>query len=129
MFRFVLLALPLVTLELGFGAFVQDLFGVGVSGGGISGFLRLWEFSLEATALTGLFLLIQGRGGTWWRDGLLVGGSAWVFRGALTVVTVARVTTLPRDPWVGQVYAWLLLYGLAGLMLGFLARRFEVNPS
>jgi hypothetical protein len=127
--RFVLLALPLITLELGIGAFVQDLFGWGLRTGSVTGGDRLWELGLEAVALTGLFLLIQGRGGSWWRDGLLAAGVAWVFRGALTVTTVARMTPLPRADWVGQAYVWLALYALAGLALGLLARRCSVGPE
>lgn len=127
--RFLLLALPCITLELGLGAFLQDLLGIGLKAGAVTGGARLWELGLEAVALTGLFLLIQGRGGSWWRDGLLAGGVAWVFRGALTVTTVARVTSLPRADWVGQAHAWLVTYAFAGLLLGLLARRFAVGPG
>ena len=127
MFRFVLLALPGVALVFGFGAFLQDLLGVGVTGGGISGVTRLWEFFLESIAFTGLFLLVQGKGNSVWRDGLLTAGAAWVFRGALTVVTLARVTNLPRDAWVGQAYAWLVLYVAAGLTVGLLATSCKVR--
>ncbi|MBZ0112764.1 MAG: hypothetical protein K8J08_09895 [Thermoanaerobaculia bacterium] len=129
MLRFLLLALPLVTLELGIGAFVQDLLGIGLKSGSVTGGDRLWELGLEAVALTGLFLLVQGRGGSWWRDGLLAGGVAWVFRGALTVTTVARVTSLPQAAWVDQAHAWLVLYALVGLLLGGLARWCSVGPD
>lgn len=118
----------MVTLELAAGAFVQDLLGWGAAGG-VSGSGRLSELALEALALTGLFLLVQGRGGSWWGDGLLTAGVAWVFRGALTVLTLARATDLATEPWVDQGYAWLALYAVGGLTLGLLARRFSVSRT
>lgn len=78
---------------------------------------------LEAIALAALFLLLQGRGGSWWLDGLLTGWIAWVFRAPLQVLTVAAATHLSPDPWWSMAVRWLALYSVCGLLLAALARR------
>ena len=132
MIRFVLLALPVVLLVLAGGAFVADQWVP--SGGalaargldrpaGAPSSLVLATTCLEALGLTGLFLLIQGRGGSVWLEGLLTAGIAWVFRGPVQVLVLASHSRLPREPWWGLALVALATYAVCGLLLAALARR------
>jgi hypothetical protein len=131
--RFVLVALPLVLLLLAAAAVAQELTvppgapSAGAALAGLAGPWQLGEWLLEATALAGLFLLVQGRGGSWWLDGLLTGGAAWVFRGPLLLLTMGRLSPLALRSWAPQVWWWLGSYLLVGLALGWLARRSGVE--
>lgn len=78
---------------------------------------------VEALALTGLFLMIQGRGGSWWLDGVVTGLVAWVFRGPILVLSVVSLSRLGSDPWWPMSLRWLVLYLTCGLMLSVVARR------
>lgn len=134
MTRFVLFAVPLVVLVMAVWGWGVETTGLEPAGAELAGFgvarprpLPAWAragtWLLEALALTGLFLLVQGRSGAWWLDGLLTGAIAWIFRGPLLVLTVAALTRLPRQPWWGHALSWLALYPLCGLALAVLARR------
>jgi hypothetical protein len=79
---------------------------------------------LEAAGLAALYLLIQGRCGTWILDGLVAGWVAWIFRGPLLVVTLVVATRQPQGSWWSLVVGWWVLYSLCGLALAMLARRF-----
>ena len=85
--------------------------------------IRIGTWLLEAMALTGLFLLLQGRSGAWWLDGLMTAAIAWVFRGPLMVLSLAQITRLPREPFWGHPVHWGLVYLVSGLVLAYLARR------
>lgn len=78
---------------------------------------------VETLALTGLFLMIQGRGGSWWLDGVMTGLVAWVFRGPILVLSVVSLSRLGSDPWWPMSLRWLLLYVVCGLTLSLVARR------
>lgn len=84
---------------------------------------------LQAAGLVGLYLLIRGRTGSWWLDGLAVGWTAWLFRGPLVVVTLAGVAGQSQQAWWRLTIAWWWLYCLCGLLLAALARRMIVAVS
>lgn len=137
MVRFLALAIPVVLLVLALAATVQDATGWGGDETDLSrlgllaredvGPVRLGEWLLEALGLTALFLLVQGRGGAWWLDGLVAGSIAWIFRGPALVLTLSRVTRLPPEPWIGLTEAWLVTYLVAGLSLALVARQLGVR--
>lgn len=81
----------------------------------------------ESLALTALFLLIQGRTGAWWMDGLVAGMIGWVFRGPVLVLSVVSLTRLGSDPWWPMSLRWLVLYALCGLLLAGVARALGVE--
>jgi hypothetical protein len=89
--------------------------------------VTLAAWAIEAVALAALFLLVQGRGGNWWLDGLLTGGLAWVFRGPLLVAAVATLSRLPRQPFVEWARLALVLDLGCGLLLAGLARAMRVE--
>ena len=76
---------------------------------------------LEAFGLIALFLLIEGRTGSRWLDGLLAGWIAWIFRGPLLVVTLVVATGWPQGPWFRLALGWWVLYSICGLTLAQLA--------
>jgi hypothetical protein len=69
-----------------------------------------------------LFLVTQGRAGSWWLDGLLAGWLAWVFRGPLLVLTVTVAAHQSQEAWWRIVFGWWVLYSCCGLALAALAR-------
>ena len=77
---------------------------------------------IESLALTALFLLVQGRGGAWWMDGLVAAAIAWVFRGPVLVLSVVSLSRLDSDPWWPMSLRWLVLYAICGLTLAAVAR-------
>ncbi len=89
----------------------------------------LGAWLMEACGLMALFLLAQGRCGSWWLDGLVAGWVGWVFRGPLLVLTVVVATRQPQDPWWRLAVAWWVLYSLSGLVLGWLGRAVEPAPE
>lgn len=136
MLRFVALAIPLLLLLLGLAASVQELTGLAsdetdlqqlglARAGGADDPWLLGEWLLEATGITALFLVVAGRGGTWWLDGLIAGGLAWIFRGPALLLTLARVTHLPPEPWVSLARGWLVTYLIGGLSLALLFRHLQ----
>ncbi len=138
MTRFVFLAIVLLLLIEGLFAFAGDyvrlddgreaLAAYGVARlGRAPAILTLGVWLLEALGLTALFLLLQGRTGAWWLDGLLTGWIAWIFRGPLLVLTVEGITRLPRDPWWGLAMRAFVVYSCGGLLLAELARRLELR--
>lgn len=135
MIRFLLLALTLVVLTMALFAFTLDTldllprsgrvdFGLGRGQMAPATVLATWV--LEALALTALFLLIQGRAGSWWMDGLTTGWVAWVFRGPLLVLAVAGAAQLPPGPWWQMALRWWILYSLCGLLVAGVARRMRL---
>lgn len=137
MTRFLLFAILLLLLVQAGYAFAGDLLGFAPDGRALSGRLhapqrvpplvQLAAWVLESTALLALFLLVQGRSGAWWLDGLATGWIAWVFRGPLLVFAAATLGGLPREPWWGLAFHWFALYTLCGLLLGALARWLKVQ--
>lgn len=129
--RFVALALPLLMLLLAlFGTLVVRLDLVPGDAVRLALFdhrqvpaaIALGAWLLEAAALLGLFLLVEGRSGSRLLDGLLCGWIAWTFRGPLLVVTMTVAAGQPRAPWWRLALGWWLLYTFCGLTLGWLAR-------
>jgi hypothetical protein len=90
---------------------------------------RLGGWAVEAAALTALFLLIQGRTGAWWLDGLVAGWIAWVFRGPILALTMAAWSRLPAEHWWKLSQRWFLLYSLCGIAVAIAARRLGVRRA
>lgn len=82
---------------------------------------------IESLALTALFLLIQGRSGAWWLDGIVTGLIGWVFRGPILVLSVVSWSRLGSSPWWPMSLRWLVLYLICGLVLAIVARRVGVE--
>jgi len=134
--RFLLIALPLLVLMMGLFALVQEI--APASGDGASPMRpardvgarwRLGGWGVEAAALTALFLLVQGRGGAWWLDGLIAGWVAWIFRGPVLALTLAAWSRLPTELWWKLSQRWFLLYSLCGLALALVARRLGLRRN
>lgn len=125
--RFLFLAVLASTLILGLGSLTADWVDGGSFGPKLDGKFVLGGWALEAVALCALFLLVQGRGGSWWLDGLVTAWMAWIFRGPLLVLTVAEVLSRSSERWWNLSLRWLVLYSLCGLMMALLARRLGVR--
>lgn len=134
--RFLLLSFTLLVLTMGTFAVSLDALdllprGSGVDFGHGRGQLAaptvVATWALEAVALTALFLLVQGRAGTWWLDGLATGWLAWVFRGPLLVMAVVGAAGLAPRPWWQMTLRWWILYSLCGLLVAGLARRVRLG--
>jgi len=133
--RFVAFALPALVLVLGVTTFALETLGVEVGA-------ELWKpqqvlpplfqlgiWLLEATGLTALFLILQGRTASSWLDGLLTAWTAWIFRGPLLVLTVVPITRQSSDSWWSMALSWLALYTLCGVVLALLAKRARLDPE
>lgn len=131
--RFLLLAVPLAVLVLALAAVGADLVGYGpdpakLTAAGVArpeGLPRFYQAAallFEAIALTALFLLLDGRSGLWWLDGIATGLAAWLFRGPLLVLTIAALTRLPTEPFWQVARLALVAEPAAGLALAALAR-------
>ena len=127
MLRFLVLAVFSIVLLIGVGTSAFDAADGGSFGARLDGYDLLGGWVLEAVALSALFLLVQGRGGSWWLDGLLTAWIAWIFRGPVLVLAVAEHLGGGRDPWWNLTLRWLAIYSLAGLFIAFLARRLGVR--
>ncbi|MEL7058563.1 MAG: hypothetical protein AAGN46_00915 [Acidobacteriota bacterium] len=134
MLRFLALALPLLLLVFAlFGVVVESLDLEPRSGPTLrlgildpprvapAAVLAAW--TMQACGLAALYLLVQGRLGRWWLDGLVTGWVAWVFRGPLLVVALVVAARFPQDPWWRLSFAWFLLYAACGLLLAWLGRQ------
>ena len=133
--RFTFFALPLLLLSLALYAFGLDMFAsdtrLGVSFAELSrlsGWTVLGGWLLEALGLTGLFLLLYGRAGNRWLDGLATGWIAWVFRAPLLVLTIGAARVADPADWWPAVLGWLVLYTWCGLLLASLARSVRLTP-
>lgn len=120
--RFLALAVPLLVLTMALFTFTAEWLGLATASS-LPGRLLLGSWLLESVGLAVLFLLLQGRGGSRWLDGLLTAWIAWLFRGPLLVLTLVGVARMPKDPWWSMVIGWLVLYSLCGLLLASLAPR------
>jgi hypothetical protein len=128
--RFVLLALPLllalfalfnVGLELaGYEPELGPLVGRPAGGFGLPGGWVIATWGIESIALSALYLLIVGPAVPRFSSGLLAGWIAWVFRGPLLVITAVGYGGLAHGPWWRLSLRWLVLYTLAGALLGAL---------
>jgi len=132
--RFLLISLLLLLLLMAAFTFAGESLGMNPDMSALSQYgiaragempakMMLGDWLLESLGLIALFLLIQGRSGAWWLDGLVSGWIAWIFRGPVLVVTLNLWTRLPRDPWWPLALRWLALYSIAGLVLAIIARR------
>ncbi len=133
MFRYVFIALPLLVLLLAVFGFAVDVLNLEPRSGAVIKLsldqprlpakIVLGAWMLEAVGLLGLYLMILGRSGAWWLDGLVAGWLGWVFRGPLLVVTIVVAVRQPQQAWWNLALAWWVLYTVCGLALAILARR------
>ncbi len=134
MLRFIAYAVPLLILLLALFGFTVELLDAEPRRGSVirlalfeqplvPGQLVIGTWLVETSGLIALFLLAQGRFGTWWLDGLVAGWVAWVFRGPLLVITIVVAARQPQDPWWKLAFGWWVLYSICGLSLAVLARR------
>jgi hypothetical protein len=131
--RFLVLALPLLLvlfalfhlgLEVaGYEPELGPLVGWRAGSYGLPGGWVLATWALEALGLAALYLLIVGPGAPRFASGLLAGWIAWVFRGPLLVITAVGYGGMAHAPWWRLSLRWLLLYTLAGALLGALGGR------
>lgn len=139
MLRFIVYAVPVLVLLLALFGFAVELLDAEPRSGSVirlalfeqprvPGQLVLGTWLVEASGLIALFLLTQGRFGTWWLDGLVAGWVGWIFRGPLLVVTIVVATRQPQDPWWALAFGWWVLYSVCGLSLAILARRSGLEP-
>ncbi len=133
MLRFVLLAVPLAVLVLALSTFAADLAGLGpdlsplaaqglARAGGLPRGVGAAAFAFEAMALTALYLMIEGRFGRWWLDGLASGLVAWLFRGPILVLAVAALVAVPTAPLWEAARVALFADPAATIALAALAR-------
>ena len=138
MLRFVTYALPLLILLLALFGLAVEMLDVEPSRGSVIKLALLDQEALpaqlvfgtwlvEASGLLALFLLAQGRCGTWWLDGLVAGWLGWIFRGPLLVVTIVVAARQPHHAWWTLAFGWWVLYSVCGLALAILARRTELD--
>ncbi len=133
MLRFTAYALPLLVLLLAVFGFAVEVLDLEPAGGAtirlaileqarVPAAFVLLAWLMEACGLMALFLVTQGRAGSWWLDGLLAGWLAWVFRGPLLVLTVTVAAHQSQQAWWRIVFGWWILYSCCGLALAALAR-------
>lgn len=138
MSRYLVFALPLLLVTMAAFGFAVEQLGLEPGGAALAPFglarsgpppavVTLSAWAIEALALVALFLLVQGRGGAWWVDGLVTGGLAWVFRGPLLLATLALLSLVPRQPFVEWVRLALVLDLGCGLVLAGLARAMRLE--
>lgn len=134
MSRFLALAIPSVLLLMALFWFGLDVTGLLPDTGALAQlgvarygappvFWLIGDWVFEALALIALFLLVQGRSGAWWLDGVTTGLMGWLFRGPALVLSIVLWSKLPRDPWWPLALRWLALYAACGLAIAGLARR------
>jgi hypothetical protein len=140
MLRFLLLAVPIAVCVLALAATAVDLAGLGPDlepldrrGLGRAESLprgvAAAALVFEGLALVALYLLVAGRLGAWWLDGLATGFAAWIFRGPLLVLAVAALTRLPTEPFWQLARGMLVAEPAAALAVAALARRMRLPGS
>ncbi len=138
MLRFVTYALPLLILLLALFGLAVEVLDVEPTRGSVIKLALLDQEALpaqlvfgtwlvEASGLLALFLLAQGRCGTWWLDGLVAGWLGWIFRGPLLVVTIVVAARQPHHAWWTLAFGWWVLYSVCRLALAMLARQTELD--
>ena len=136
--RFLVVSLPLLLVLMGLFSYGVEALGLAPSTSSLAVLglerteplppARLFGgWLVESLALTALFLLIQGKSGAWWLDGLVAAAIGWVFRGPVLVLSVVSMSRLGSDPWWPMSLRWLALYALCGLALAVTARAFGVR--
>jgi len=128
LFRFLILALPLVLLTLGVFHFAAEAADLAMPGT-LPAPQLLGRWLLEATGLVALYLLVRERGLGRWLAGLASGWVAWIFRGPVLVLTVAGAARLSSSSWWHLSAAWLGLYTICGLMMASVARSLEGSEA
>lgn len=124
MFRFLILALPLVILALALFHFAGEALDLDQPARLGAPFL-LGRWVLEALGLTALYILVYERGLGRWAAGLAACWTAWLFRGPVLVLVVAADVRLGTSDWWRLLVAWLFLYTVCGLVMGAVARSLE----
>jgi hypothetical protein len=123
LFRFLVLALPLLLLALALFHFGSEALDLPLPQLPAPYLLGLWL--LEATGLVGIFLLVRERRMNRWLAGLAGSWSAWIFRGPVLALTAAGTSTVAAGSWRTLVLAWLGLYTVCGLLMAAVAGSLE----
>lgn len=123
LFRFLVLALPLLLLALALFHFGSEALDLPLPELSAPYLLGLWL--LEATGLVGIFLLVRERRMNRWLAGLAGSWSAWIFRGPVLALTAAGASTVAAGSWRTLVLAWLGLYTVCGLLMAAVAGSLE----
>jgi hypothetical protein len=124
LFRFLILALPLVLLALGLFHFAGEALDLSRPGTLPAPYL-LGRWILEAAGLTALYVLVHERGLGRWAAGLASCWTAWIFRGPVLVLTVGDGSRLDSAAWWRLIVGWFVLYTICGLVMGAVARSLE----
>lgn len=128
LFRFLILALPLVLLAIALAHFAGEALDLAQPGQLAAPYL-LGRWLLEATGLVALYILIHERGLGRWMAGLASAWTAWLFRGPVLMLTVGGSSRLSSAAWWRLLVAWLVLYTLCALAMAMVARSLEVGAE
>jgi len=123
LFRFLVLALPLLLLALALFHFGSEALDLPLPQLSAPYLLGLWL--LEAIGLVGVFVLVRERQLNRWLAGLAGAWSAWIFRGPVLALTAAGSSSLSAGSWWRLVLAWLVLYTVCGLLMATVAGSLE----
>lgn len=123
MFRFLVLALPLLLLALGLFHFGSEAAGLPLPRIPAPYLLGLWV--LESLGLVAIFLLVRERRFNRWLAGLGVAWAAWIFRGPVLALTAAGSSSVSNGDWWKLVLSWLALYTVCGLLMAAVAGSLE----
>lgn len=123
MFRFLVLALPLLLLALGLFHFGSEAAGLPLPRISAPYLLGLWL--LESLGLVALFLLVRERRLNRWLAGLAVAWAAWIFRGPVLALAVAGASSVSGGDWWKLTLAWLGLYTVCGILMAAVAGGLE----
>lgn len=128
LFRFLILAFPLVLLTIAVGHFAGEAAGLAFPVDLPAPYL-LGRWLLEATGLVALYVLVHERGLGRWLSGLAACWTAWLFRGPVLMLTVGGSSRLSSAGWWRLLAAWLALYTVCALAMALVARSLEVGTE
>jgi len=123
LFRFLVLALPLLLLVLGLFHFGSEAAGLPLPRISAPYLLGLWV--LESLGLVAIYLLVRDRRLNRWLTGLAVAWAAWIFRGPVLALTIAGASSVSGGDWWKLALAWLGLYVVCGLLMAAVAGSLE----
>jgi len=128
LFRFLILALPLVVLAIALAHFAGEALGLAQPGTLPAPYL-LGRWLLEGVGLVALYVLIHERGLGRWLAGLAAAWTAWLFRGPVLMLTVGGSSRLSSAAWWRLLAVWFVLYTICALAMAVVARSLEVGTE